>query len=688
MKVAYVTTHDATDLKNWSGTAYHIAKSLEKQGVEIVHIGPLEDRGGALLGARRLVAKLLGGRSMLRERDPRVAAGYAAQVEERLRGLGVDWILSPGTIPIAELAVSTPIAFWTDATFAQMVDLYPEFRNLAPATLKGGNLIEQHALQRATLAIYSSEWAAGSAMSEYGADPAKVRVLPFGANLPGERRVDEIEKIIGNRGRDVCRLLFVGVDWERKGGDLAIAIVSQLHDEGVRAELTIVGSNPDIPAEMRNTVTALGFVAKDTTYGRSTLERLFASSHFLVLPSKAECFGVVLAEAGSFGMPSITSDVGGIPAVIRNGVNGFMFPIASIVEEGARCISSLWSDVARYDDLCRSAFEESRARLTWEASGRELRSLLEEMHPSRRSCATPHVTTPESTAEPAPAAAAPAIASRAEGGRRARGERTTGSAGRPLVSVITVVRNAAGHIAETIEAVLAQSYENVEYIIIDGASTDGTLDVIRRYDGRIDHWVSEPDAGIYDAMNKGVDLVSDPEAYVIFANADDRLFSPRALERAIELGGGADLIYGRMRLTDGDAATTMGREVEVSHLARETLCHPATLMRRRLFDTVGHFDLSFRIAADYDLIVRCFQQPVTSQFVDEIISEMRMGGTSEDRFMLSCRERKRVVRERFDSLTRLAGIWQVNLYDIPRNLARHWLNRAGLLGHWRALRRS
>ena len=279
-------------------------------------------------------------------------------------------------------------------------------------------------------------------------------------------------------------------------------------------------------------------------------------------------------------------------------------------------------------------------------------------------------------------------ASPSEGGRRTRGELKRGTRERPLVSVITVVRNAADDVARTIEGVLAQSYENLEYIVVDGGSDDGTLDVIRRYDDRIDYWVSERDSGIYDAMNKGVALVTDPDAFIIFANAADKLYSPEALERAVVHAGDADLVYGKMRLTDGEESGVMGREVAVSDLARETLCHPATLMRRRVFDTVGRFDTSYKIAADYDLIVRCFQHPVKSRFVDEIISEMQMGGTSEDRFMLSCSERKKVVRERFGYPERLAGVWQVNLYDIPRNAARRWLNQAGLLGPWRELRRS
>lgn len=669
MRLGYVTTYDAADPTFWSGTAHHIGKAIEAQGIDVSYVGPLEDRADSALSLQRLLARARGKR-VLPERDPQVARGYAEQVEQRLSGVDVDWIFSPGTIPIAEIGGTTPVAFWTDATFAQMVGLYPEFQRLTTATIENGNRLERLALSRASVAIYASDWAAQSAIRDYGADPAKIRVIPFGANLPVAQSDVEIDRIIANRRGDLCRLLFVGVDWKRKGGDLALRITKRLNDRGIRAELTVVGGTPEIPEKMKDLVNVVGFISKSTEEGRETLQQMFAASHFLLMPSRAECFGVVFAEAAAFGVPSIATNVGGIPSVVRDGVNGSTFPPRSIVEDATNRIVELWGDSRRYDELCRSAFEDARTRLTWEASGKKVAQLLAEMHPS-------HTLLRTSPTE-----------GKTEGGRRTRGARKSGSVSKPLITVVTVARNAAQHIEQTMQAVLAQSYPNVEYIVIDGASTDGTLDVIRRYDDRIDYWISERDAGIYDAMNKAVSLVSDPDAYVLFANAGDRLATSFALEKAISLGGGADLVYGKMRLTDGDVAGIQGREVDFNDLARQTLCHPATLMRRRIFDEVGRFDTSFRIAGDYDLIVRSFQHPVKTKFVDEIIAEMRMGGVSEDQFMLSCSERKRVVRERFDMPARLAGVWQVNLYDIPRNAARQWLGRAGLLRHWRALRRS
>ena len=277
---------------------------------------------------------------------------------------------------------------------------------------------------------------------------------------------------------------------------------------------------------------------------------------------------------------------------------------------------------------------------------------------------------------------------RREGGRRLHGRRPEGSEGAPLISVITAVFNGAEHIEETILAVAEQTYPNVEHIVVDGGSTDGTVAILEEHSDKLGYWVSEPDKGIYDAMNKGIELVSDPGSYVLFANSDDHLYSREALERVISQSSGEDLVYGKMVLTDGDISGVAGRRVDFDDLAQQTLCHPATFVRRRVFDQVGKFDTSYRIAADYDHIVRCFAAPVTTRFVDVIVATMRMGGVSDDRFLLSCRERKNVIRKRFPLVPRLKGILQVNFYDIPRNTARHWIDRAGLLGHWRALKGS
>src|SRR5215203_801556 len=182
---------------------------------------------------------------------------------------------------------------------------------------------------------------------------------------------------------------------------------------------------------------------------------------------------------------------------------------------------------------------------------------------------------------------------RVEGGQRLRGITASATAGKPLVSVITVVFNGAKHVEETIRAVAEQTYPNIEHIVIDGGSTDGTLDILTHYDSHIGYWMSETDNGLYDAMNKGVALVSDAESYILFANADDTLDSPDAIERAIFASAGEDLLYGKMILADAQVSAVVGHPVELADLARQTICHPATFVRRKVFDTVGRFDTSY-----------------------------------------------------------------------------------------------
>src|SRR5512144_3379599 len=164
---------------------------------------------------------------------------------------------------------------------------------------------------------------------------------------------------------------------------------------------------------------------------------------------------------------------------------------------------------------------------------------------------------------------------RAEGGKKLSGLSAHGSREKPLVSVVTVVFNGAAHVEEAIRAVASQTYHNIEHVIVDGGWTDDTVDILRRYNDTLAYWVSEPDAGLYDAMNKGVALVSDPESYIMFANADDSLAANDVIEKVISLSGGEDLVYGKMILTDGQISGVAGREVDLGDLARQTLCHPA-----------------------------------------------------------------------------------------------------------------
>jgi glycosyltransferase involved in cell wall biosynthesis len=378
MKLAYVTTYDASDVHAWSGSGRYILHALQAAGLETESIGGLKDGywGARISRLKRAYYSRLNSKKYLRDREPAILKSYALQVKDRLEFVRPDVVFSPGTIPIAHLKTEIPIVFWTDATFAGMVNFYPGYTDLCAETVRNGNKMEQLALTNCRLAFYTSDWAAKTAIANYDVDPGKIRVVPFGANIDGARDLRDIDRIVGEKSFDICKLLFLGVNWQRKGGAHALAVAELLNRRGLRTELHVAGCSP--PPDAPGFVIRHGFLSKQSEQGRGLLERLFSEAHFLILPSRADCVPVVLAEASSFGLPSLTTNVGGISTAIREGKNGFTFGL----EEGPRAycdlIERLMSSRNEYRQLAVSSFNEYLERLNWRSAGRKVFQSLQD----------------------------------------------------------------------------------------------------------------------------------------------------------------------------------------------------------------------------------------------------------------------------------------------------------------------
>ena len=233
MKVAFVTTHNSADKHAWSGIVFHMLAALRAAGLEVDAIDRLEDPLSIFWKAKSRLNNLMFRKHCHYDREPRTLRRYARAVESRLDALKPDVIFSPGTIPIAYLKTKIPIVFWTDATFDGMVDFYPEFTNLCDRTLRDGHRMEQAALSSCRLAIYASEWAAKTAIENYEVDDKKIKVVPFGANTDCAPSTSELKELLAIRSAGIFKLLFVGVDWERKGGDNAFTVASMLNERGL-----------------------------------------------------------------------------------------------------------------------------------------------------------------------------------------------------------------------------------------------------------------------------------------------------------------------------------------------------------------------------------------------------------------------------------------------------------------------
>jgi glycosyltransferase involved in cell wall biosynthesis len=353
---------------------FNMLGALRRTGLEIQTIDKLSDPYRTIFRVKRIFKNLVLKRNYLRDREPLTLRWYARQVERCLSRIKPDLVFSAGTIPIAYLRSEKPIIFWADATFDGMIEYYPEYTNLCDETVRNGHNMEQAALSHCRLAIYSSEWAAKTALANYAVDSTKVKVVPYGANLARSPSAEEVQRAIASRGSDLCKLLFVGVDWHRKGGEEALLVTSKLRERGINAELHVVGCKAPSPTPAY--VKTYGYLSKSNRKHNELLSRLFETSDFFILPSKAECAAVVVAEANAFGLPALTTKVGGMGTVVNDGKNGWAFEPTLFVEQCSERILELLSAKERYYELCRSSFGEYSRRLNWDSAVQSVLNLL------------------------------------------------------------------------------------------------------------------------------------------------------------------------------------------------------------------------------------------------------------------------------------------------------------------------
>jgi len=200
----------------------------------------------------------------------------------------------------------------------------------------------------------------------------------------------------------------------------------------------------------------------------------------------------------------------------------------------------------------------------------------------------------------------------------------------PLVSIITVVFNGEEFIEDSIKSVVAQTYSNIEYIIIDGASTDNTLNIINKYGSKITQVVSEKDTGIYNAMNKGVALASGE--IIAILNADDYYYQD-SIELVVSQfeKGKADVVYGDLRkLRVLQHKEYFKDEKPNISLIEETMpiFHPSTFVKKNVYNQVGGFNEVYHLSADYDFIYRVYNAGFIFEYLDRALTVFRIGGAT------------------------------------------------------------
>lgn len=376
LKIAFATAADPMDRRSWSGSTYHIAQALQR------HVGDIDCLGPIHIPLEKVKNRL--SKWMLRfsakryyPTRTRSAAGYYAKsIQRQLKNSAYDLIVAPAaSVEIALLKTELPIVYISDATYALMKDVYPIFSQMSLRAAAAESFFEQTAVKKAALLVYASHWALESAVKDYKADEGRIRVIPFGANIDNDPDRNSVtDKHIGHP----INMLFLAKEWERKGGPIAVETLNALLEKKVDARLTVCGVTP--PSHYHHAkMEVIPYLNKNIPADRERFEKVLHDAHLLLVPSRAECYGVVFCEANAYGLPVFAARVGGIPSIIKDGCNGYLLPLSADGKEYADLIAQSVGDSHRYASLNRGALSRYAEVLNWDSWGMAVRRSISEV---------------------------------------------------------------------------------------------------------------------------------------------------------------------------------------------------------------------------------------------------------------------------------------------------------------------
>ena len=342
--------------------------ALMRQGCEVSFVLKRDERAAFFVRLQDRFTPPTNGRRIVCEDDFRVAHSGPEQLNARVSKHPVDIVLgiSPFYVPTKNWPVLS--VFWGTLTGVETFYRDPYSKRLTKRSIRNLRNSEQIALENSRLAIFANQWAADIACTNYSFDHRKVRVIPYGVNTPSILDKDDLLECLRRRDTRDCELLFIGGDWEHDGATIAIEATSILRARGVNIHLTLAGCVPPSAFSLPEYVTVIRRIDRSTQKGRALLASLYIQSHLMILPSRAESCAVALSEASAYGVPSLSTDVGGNGTFIKNGINGQLFPLEAEPADYADYALKLLGDPQIYDAMCWGAFERFQADLNWDVA--------------------------------------------------------------------------------------------------------------------------------------------------------------------------------------------------------------------------------------------------------------------------------------------------------------------------------
>jgi hypothetical protein len=368
-KILFVNFGKAADDRTaWSGIPFSIMKELSKYyNVTTVAINAKPSRLDRVVSA---IERILKKRMISGEHLISTAKKASFQVENLIKENSYSCVFVIGGLNIAYVENNVPIIYFSDAVFSNMIDYY--WYHASKKFIKEGNIVQQKSLSNATKVVLTSQWAGNEAINYYQTDASKIELIHFGANI-------EVEQVV-HRKHDNINLLFVGVDWERKGGTIAVECVRHLNkiDKKNKYVLHLVGAKPPYKIS-EDYIKVYGFLNRNEKKQREQLDFLRETADIFILPTKAECAGIVFCEACAYGLPSITFATGGTPDYVEDGMTGYTLPLGATYKEFADKIYTLANDSDSLEKMKQNARQKYENDLNWKVFGKKLNKVIEQL---------------------------------------------------------------------------------------------------------------------------------------------------------------------------------------------------------------------------------------------------------------------------------------------------------------------
>lgn len=378
MRIAIASLGDPASVQTWSGIPATIIHGLRQRGHEILPITLHPPKEPWTYDWLRRYYFRTQKKWFMAAVEPHWLKAIARQLDEGVNRLKPELVLVIHGDWLAYASFECPACIIHDTTFASIVNYYPDFTNLTARSLRLGNEMYQNALNKARASFFSADWAARSAVVDYGTPQSKVFTIPFGANIEKAPTRSEVEQWIEARSETrTCNFVFIGKHWLRKGGPDALRFVAALRKKGVPCNLAIIGCSPEVPRVMSDFVTVMGFLKKELQSDDDKLTKTLVESHALILLSHAECYGCVYCEANAYGLPALGRDTGGVPEIIKDGINGLLMGNHESPEQLAERWAALWYDRFQYASFSHRAYNEYLSRLNREVYVDKLTGVLE-----------------------------------------------------------------------------------------------------------------------------------------------------------------------------------------------------------------------------------------------------------------------------------------------------------------------